>query len=44
MINSFLEIDNILKDTLLKSLEVFQTCPENMTELPYNYFSVIVNS
>ena len=41
LINSFIEVDNILKDTLLKSLEVFETCPENMRELPYNYFSVI---
>jgi len=44
LLNSFMEIDSILKDTLLKSLEVFETCPEHMRELPYNYFSVIVNS
>jgi len=44
LINSFIEVDNILKDTLLKSLEIFETCPEGMEDLSYNYFSVIVNS
>lgn len=44
LINSFIEVDNILKDTLLKSLEIFESCPEGMNELSYNYFSVIVNS
>ncbi|KAL4503210.1 hypothetical protein ABPG72_000816 [Tetrahymena utriculariae] len=44
LINSFIEVDNILKDTLLKSLEIFETCPEGMDELSFNYFSVIVNS
>ena len=43
-LNSFVEIDNILEDTLLKSLEVFETCPESMQELPYSYISVLVNS
>ncbi len=44
LINSFAEVDNILKDTLNKSLEIFESCPEGMTDLPFNYFSVIVNS
>ncbi|EGR30022.1 hypothetical protein IMG5_143970 [Ichthyophthirius multifiliis] len=44
LINSFAEVDNILKDTLTKSLEIFESCPEDMNDLAFNYFSVIVNS
>lgn len=37
-------VDDMFKDTLIKSREVFETCPTDMGELAYNYFSVIANS
>ncbi len=42
--NSFSEIDSTLETTLTKSYEVFESCPAILVELPYNYYSVIVNS
>jgi hypothetical protein len=44
LINSFSHLDSNLVDLLKKSEEVFLTCPENIPELPFNYFSVMVNS
>lgn len=44
LINSFSHIDNILQTILQKSLDVFKDCPTNLPELPYNYYSVMVNS
>ena len=44
LINSFSHIDNILQTILQKSLDVFKDCPPNLPELPFNYFSVMVNS
>ena len=44
LINSFSYLDNILANILQKSLEVFKDCPQNLPELPYNYYSVMVNS
>lgn len=43
-VNSFLEVDGILEDTLKKSLEILKTTPEGMDELSYHYYSVLVNS
>lgn len=39
-----MNIDSTLLDLLNKSEEVFLSCPEGIPELPYNYFSVMVNS
>ncbi|EGR30343.1 hypothetical protein IMG5_134330 [Ichthyophthirius multifiliis] len=44
LFNSFIELDDLLKDTLNKSQEIFENCPPGMNDLSYNYFSVIVNS
>ena len=44
LINSFSHLDNILQTILQKSLDVFKDCPQNLPELPFNYFSVMVNS
>lgn len=44
LINSFTNLDSTLLDLLYKSEEVFLSCPEGIPELPYNYFSVMVNS
>lgn len=44
LINSFSNIDNILLPILQKSIEVFKDCPNNLPELPYNYYSVMANS
>lgn len=44
LINSYADMDEMLKDTLVKSREVFETCPKDMPELAYNYYSVITNS
>jgi hypothetical protein len=44
LVNSFCEVDAMLKDTLVKSAEVFRTCPADMQELAFNYYSVLANS
>jgi len=44
LINSFSNIDHILKTTFEKSLDIFNDSPNNLPELPYNYYSVMVNS
>lgn len=37
-------MDSILEDTLKKSTEAFEKIPEGMNELPYYYYSTLVNS
>lgn len=44
LLNSFIEMDTMLKGTLLKSLDVFENCPEDLPDLSFNFYSVIVNS
>ena len=44
MINSYVVPDDIMRDTLTKSKSVFQSCPSDEIELPFNYTSVIFNS
>lgn len=44
LINSFATVDEMLRDTLEKAAEVFHSCPPDMPELAYNFFSVMANS
>lgn len=44
LVNSFSEVDEMLRDTLVKSQEVFRTCPPDMEELADNYYRVISTS
>jgi hypothetical protein len=43
LVNSFSRVDSILSETISKSLQVFGSCPEDIKELPYNFYSVMAN-
>lgn len=44
LINSFSRIDDNLKSVLEKSKDTLLGCPEHLTELPYKFFSILMNS
>ncbi|CAK58331.1 unnamed protein product (macronuclear) [Paramecium tetraurelia] len=44
IINAFCEIDDMLTDTLKKSKEVFQTCPNDMPELGFHFWNSLIQS
>lgn len=44
LLNPFCEIDDILRDTLEKSIEVFLTCPPDMPELSFHYWNSMESS
>jgi hypothetical protein len=43
-LNGFCEVDEMLVDTLKKSSEVFQTCPQDMPELGFHFWNSLIQS
>lgn len=43
LVNSFLEINQYMRETIEQSLHVLRNCPQENLQLPYNFYSIIQN-